>query len=61
MGLPNISALTKVATKSITCILLNQRVLLEIAELQETDPKLKDKITARIRSTDGEVASLKTL
>ena len=59
MGLPNIAGLTKVATKSITCILLNQKLLLNIAAQQCYDAELASKIKTRMDITDKEVASLK--
>jgi len=62
MALPNIAGfahITKAAANSITCILQNQRLLLEVAAIQVQGTEMAAKIQKRIDTTDKEVASLK--
>ena len=57
----NVVSLTLAAKRSIICILLNQRLLLEIAAGQAQDSGMGEKIQKRIETTDKEVAGLKRL
>ena len=57
----NVISLTLAAKRSITCILLNQRLLLEIAADQAQDSGMGEKIQKRIETTDKEIAGLKRL
>ena len=63
LDVANVAKLKQAAVNAITCILLNQRLLLEAAaqQLELQDLKMADKAQARIAATDKEIEALKRL
>jgi len=60
-GMPNIAGLTKTAVKAISCLLQNQKVLLEITKLQLQKQSDIDCVNKRIQATNLEIASLSNM